>query len=437
MKRTILLILAMLAACGGGGGGGGAAGAVDGGDSAPAPTPARPFALVTSVAVSGLSDPLFATAPAGDARLFIVERAGRIVIVQGNARSARPFLDISGRVGTAGEGGLLSMAFDPGYAVNGFFYVYFTDPTGDIAVERFRVSPADPDLADPAPLRILTIPHRAFSNHKGGLVSFGPDGFLYLGTGDGGGAGDPLRNGQNLDSLLGKLLRIDVRNASAAVPYAVPSTNPFVGQPNRRPEIWAYGLRNPWRFAFDPPTGQLYIGDVGQNRLEEVDVNAAGSAGLNYGWNLTEGNSCFAADPCDKTGVTLPVLEYAHDANGGCSIIGGVVYRARKRFPRNPGAVLLFGPLQRVAAQLCLPRRPCGRPTAIPRGHGHGDLVRRRRPEGVVRPHGSRTGPAHPPCLRVAAAPRDRQRRSAGDHLPSPAQGHSHAAPWTRWSHHA
>ncbi|HET8746591.1 MAG TPA: PQQ-dependent sugar dehydrogenase, partial [Ramlibacter sp.] len=170
-------------------------------------------------------------------------------------------------------------------------------------------------------------PHRSFSNHKGGLVRFGPDGFLYLATGDGGGGGDPLGNGQNLDSLLGKLLRIDVRNASAAAPYAVPATNPFVGQPNRRGKIWAYGLRNPWRYAFDPPTGLLYIGDVGQGRFEEVDVSAAGAAGLNYGWNLMEATSCFGTASCDRAGLTLPVLEYGHDGNGGCSIIGGFVYR--------------------------------------------------------------------------------------------------------------
>jgi hypothetical protein len=317
--------MALLSACGGGGGGGG---------GNPSPLPALP--LATSVAATGLNEPVFATAPDGDPRLFITERAGRIVVVQGGAPSAAPFLDISARVGTTGEGGLLSMAFDPQFALNGFFYVYFTEPSGDIAIERFRVSQANPDVADPAPLRILTIPHRTFSNHKGGLVRFGPDGFLYLGTGDGGGSGDPLGNGQNLDSLLGKLLRIDVSNAGAATPYTIPSTNPFVGQPDRRAEIWAYGLRNPWRFAFDTSTSRLYIGDVGQNRLEEVDVSAADGAGLNYGWNVTEGTSCFAADPCDKTGLTLPVLEYAQDSSGGCSVIGGFVYRG-SAFPELQG----------------------------------------------------------------------------------------------------
>jgi hypothetical protein len=315
MKPALLLLMALLTACGGGGGGG------------PAPPAVQSLPLATSVAVAGLNEPVFATAPEGDARLFIVERAGRIVVAQGGASSATPFLDISDRVGATGEGGLLSMAFDPRFDANGFFYVYFTELSGDIAIERFRVSAANPDIADTAPLRILTIPHRTFPNHKGGLVRFGPDGLLYIGTGDGGGGGDPLGNAQNLDSLLGKLLRIDVSNASTAAPYAIPPTNPFVGQANRRAEIWAYGLRNPWRFAFDPPGNRLYIGDVGQERVEEVDVSAADGAGLNYGWNATEGTTCFAAASCDRTGFVLPVLEYGHDAGGGCSVIGGFVYR--------------------------------------------------------------------------------------------------------------
>ena len=277
--------------------------------------------------VSGLSAPVFLTAPAGDARLFIVEQAGAIRIVQNGTMLATPFLDITSRVSSTGERGLLSMAFDPQYASNGFFLVYFTDLNGDIAIERFQVSSADPNLADPAPLRILTIAHRTFSNHNGGLVAFGPDGFLYVGSGDGGGGGDTLGNGQNLNALLGKLLRIDVSSASAGQPYAIPSSNPFVGQAGRLGEIWAYGLRNPWRFAFDTATGLLYIADVGQGRIEEVNVTAAATAGLNYGWNITEGSLCYPGDPCDKQGQTLPVLEYAHDASGGCSITGGRVYR--------------------------------------------------------------------------------------------------------------
>ncbi len=283
--------------------------------------------LALQEVVSSLSAPVFLTSPAGDPRLFIVEQAGTIRIVQNGSVLATPFLDISARISSGGERGLLSMAFDPQYASNGFFFVYFTDLNGDIAIERFQVSSADSNLVDAVPLRILTIPHRAFSNHNGGLVAFGPEGFLYIGTGDGGGGGDTLGNGQNLNALLGKLLRIDVSNASVGQPYAIPALNPFVGQANRRGEIWAYGLRNPWRYAFDATTGLLYTADVGQDRIEEVNVAPAGAAGLNYGWNITEGSLCFPGDPCGKQGLTLPVLEYAHDAAGGCSITGGRVYR--------------------------------------------------------------------------------------------------------------
>jgi glucose/arabinose dehydrogenase len=283
--------------------------------------------LALQEVVSGLSAPVFLTAPAGDPRLFIVEQAGSIRIVENGTVLATPFLDITSQVTAGGERGLLSMAFDPQYASNGFFFIYFTDLNGDIAIERFQVSSGNPNLADPAPLRILTIAHRDFSNHNGGLVAFGPDGFLYIGTGDGGGGGDTLGNGQKLDALLGKLLRIDVSNASASQPYAIPPLNPFVGQTGRLGEIWAYGLRNPWRYAFDAATGFLYIADVGQDRREEVNVAAAATAGVNYGWNITEGLLCFSVDPCNEPGLTLPVLEYAHDASGGCSITGGRVYR--------------------------------------------------------------------------------------------------------------
>lgn len=286
---------------------------------------AGPLRLALQPVASGLSSPLFLTSPSGDARLFIVERAGRIRIVQNGILLATPFLDISVRVNTVGEGGLLSMAFDPQYSSSGFFFVYFTDTSGDIAIERFKVSAGNSNVADPAPLRILTVTHRAFANHKGGLAAFGPDGFLYIGTGDGG--GDLSGNGQNLNTLLGKLLRIDVRNASVGQPYVIPPLNPFAGQVNRRGEIWAYGLRNPWRYAFDSVTNSLYIGDVGQDRIEEVDVAGTAAAGLNFGWNITEGSLCFPADPCSKQGITLPVLEYAHDASGGCSIVGGHVYQ--------------------------------------------------------------------------------------------------------------
>jgi hypothetical protein len=255
-----------------------------------------------------------------------VERPGRIRIVQNGSLLATPFLDISARTTTDGERGLLSMAFDPQFAANGLFYVYYTDPDGSIAIERYAVSAADPNRADPASaLRLLSIPHPGASNHNGGLLAFGPDGFLYIGTGDGGGSGDTFGNGQNLNSLLGKLLRIDTRASSTAQPYAIPPANPFINQSGRRPEIWAYGLRNPWRYAFDAAAGLLYIGDVGEQRREEVDVARVDQAGLNYGWNIMEGTLCFASDPCNSQGLVLPVLDYGHDS--GCSIIGGYVYR--------------------------------------------------------------------------------------------------------------
>ncbi|MFS8978678.1 PQQ-dependent sugar dehydrogenase [Cupriavidus necator] len=271
---------------------------------------------------AGLSAPIFLTAPAGDARLFVVERPGRIRIVRNGALLATPFLDIDALTTTDGERGLLSMAFDPGYGSNGRFYVYYTDNNGAITIARYNVSATNPDVADPTGTVLLSIPHSTFANHNGGQLAFGPDGMLYIGTGDGGGGGDPAGNAQNAGSLLGKMLRIDV--SGAAAPYGVPAGNPFVGQSGRRGEIWALGLRNPWRFTFD--TGLLYIADVGQSQREEVDVAPATSAGLNYGWDLTEGTACFGAATCDKTGLTMPVFEYSHDA-GGCAIVGGYVYR--------------------------------------------------------------------------------------------------------------
>ncbi|QYY30014.1 PQQ-dependent sugar dehydrogenase [Cupriavidus pinatubonensis] len=285
----------------------------------------QPFALALQEVASGLSMPVFLTAPANDPRMFIVERAGRIRILQGGAMLATPFLDISALTTTDGERGLLSMAFDPAYAANGRFYVYYTDTAGNITIARYQVSASNANVADPAATIVLTIAHPNFSNHNGGLVAFGPDGMLYLGTGDGGGStGDPAGNAQNLGSLLGKLLRIDV---SQGQPYTIASGNPFTGQPGRRGEIWASGLRNPWRFAFDRADGTLYIADVGQDRREEIDVAAAASGGQNYGWNRLEGSACFGAPTCSPDGTTLPQLEYNHDANGGCAVVGGYVYR--------------------------------------------------------------------------------------------------------------
>jgi glucose/arabinose dehydrogenase len=322
IRRFLLLVALALAACGGGGGNPGTATS-----PLPAPTPTPTVTLALSAVVTGLDSPVFLTAPPGDRRQFIVERAGRIRILANGLLQAIPFLDISGRVSTGGEGGLLSMAFHPQFATNGQYFIYYTDQAGDIVVERRNAS-ANPNLSDPtSALEIIRIAHPNFTNHYGGLVEFGPDGFLYLGTGDGGGAGDPARNAQNLNSLLGKLLRLDVSGAMAGAPYAIPLSNPYIGQTGRRPEIWASGLRNPWRYTFDG--GKIYIADVGQDRIEEVDISPDAAAGLNYGWNIMEGTLCFNADTCPSAGLVLPAFEYDHGPNNvnGCSITGGFVYR--------------------------------------------------------------------------------------------------------------
>ena len=290
-----VVFLVILAGCGGGSGGGSANGQAGG-----QPASGKMPVLALQAVATALSSPLFLTAPSGDQRLFIVERGGKIRIVQDGSLLTTAFLDIHSSTTTDGERGLLSMAFDPQYASNGFFYVYFTDLNGNIAIERFSVSP-NPNVADPlSGLRIMSIPHPAFSNHNGGLLTFGPDGFLYIGTGDGGGAGDPNGNAQNTGSVLGKLLRIDVSASTTARPYSVPASNPFINQAGKRAEIWAVGLRNPWRYAFDAASNLLYIADVGQDQREEVDVATVNQAGLNYGWNIMEGTLCFAGGACNQ-----------------------------------------------------------------------------------------------------------------------------------------
>ncbi|WP_454773356.1 PQQ-dependent sugar dehydrogenase [Janthinobacterium tructae] len=287
-----------------------------------------PLALALQEVASGLSAPIFLTAPPGDSRLFILERPGRIRVLQNGNLLATPFLDISPLTTTSGERGLLSMAFHPQYASNGYFFIYYTNLAGDIVIERQQVSAGNANVADPlSALTILTIPHPTFSNHYGGLLSFGPDGYLYAGTGDGGSAGDPSGNAQNTSVLLGKLLRLDVNASTVAQPYVIPPGNPFSGTPGARGEIWAYGLRNPWRYAFDIPAQLLYIADVGQANWEEVDVRPVGQAGNNYGWNIMEGLHCYNSSSCNQAGLVLPAIEYAHDTAGGCSITGGYVYR--------------------------------------------------------------------------------------------------------------
>jgi glucose/arabinose dehydrogenase len=287
----------------------------------PAPGPGT---LALQLVSNQLNSPIFVTASPGDtARLFVVEQGGRIRVVRHDTLLSTPFLNLAGRLSVGGERGLLGLAFHPGYAGNGRFYVYFTTPLGDIRIARYVVS-ANPDIADSTSGdTVLTVAHRSESNHNGGMLAFGPDGKLYAGLGDGGGGGDPFGNGQNRKTLLGKILRLDV---DAASPYAIPPTNPFVGDTGARGEVWLYGLRNPWRFSFDRLTGDLYVGDVGQNAWEEVDVLAAGApGGGNYGWNEMEGSHCYAAASCPVPGLVLPVLEYGHGE--GCAVTGGYVAR--------------------------------------------------------------------------------------------------------------
>jgi glucose/arabinose dehydrogenase len=308
--------------------------------------------------VNGLDNPTYIT-HAGDSsgRIFAVEQPGRIRIINGNTLLPTPFLDITDRVLFGGERGLLSAAFPPNYAAKGYFYVYYTKKDGNNVVSRFYTSsnPNEATAASEEP--ILLLQHPTYENHNGGQLTFGPDGYLYIGTGDGGGSGDPFHNAQNLSSLQGKILRIDVErgftgqkagplpiyfpmtslnNGKAEAPqYSIPGNNPFLNTRSARPEIWAYGLRNPWRFSFDRSTNNLYIADVGQNLFEEVDVQPPATGGQNYGWNIMEGLHCYASNPCNQAGLTLPALEYAHGSNNsvGCAITGGYVFRG----PGNTG----------------------------------------------------------------------------------------------------
>jgi glucose/arabinose dehydrogenase len=275
--------------------------------------------------------PVFLTAPPGDtSRLFVAEKGGRIKLVDKQTNTLIGiFLDISSLVSTGSEQGLLGLAFDPLYSTNGRFYVNYTDTAGNSVIARY-VASADPNVAEPnADLVILTVA-QPFANHNGGMIAFGPDGFLYIGFGDGGGGGDPANRAQNRNELLGKLLRIDVSQGAPQAVYSVPPSNPFAGQSSERGEIWSLGLRNPWRFSFDRQTGDLYIADVGQGNFEEVDVATAAAGagrGVNYGWNVMEASHCYpAGSACNTAGLTTPQLEYDH-ASGACSITGGYVYR--------------------------------------------------------------------------------------------------------------
>ncbi|HEX2753947.1 MAG TPA: PQQ-dependent sugar dehydrogenase [Candidatus Limnocylindrales bacterium] len=277
----------------------------------------------------GLTAPLaIANAGDGSGRLFVAEQGGRIRIIRNGRVEATPFLDISDEITSGGERGLLGLAFHPDYPADGRIFVDYTDTNGDTQVSSFEVSGGDPDRVDPtSEMRILHV-KQPFANHNGGALVFDPGGMLLISLGDGGSGGDPQGNGQSLETLLGKILRIDVAQSDADHPYRIPADNPFRdGADRHRPEIWLWGLRNPWRMSFDRATGDLWIGDVGQNAWEEVDVQRAGTApGTNFGWNRMEGTHCFQPEQgCEGVALTLPVTDYGHDL--GCTVIGGGVYR--------------------------------------------------------------------------------------------------------------
>ena len=289
-----------------------------------------PTSLQLSTVATLNGHPLYGTAPANDTRLFLVEREGRIMILQNGTVITTPFLDISTLVSTTDqEEGLLSMAFDPNYASNGYFYVYYTDLNGDIQIKRFTTPSLTPNVADPTSIKtILSIPHPTYTDENGGLIVFGPDNKLYIGTGYGGSPNDQTGNAQNKSSLLGKILRIDV-SGNGTDPYTIPSDNPFVGQSGASGEVWAYGLRNPWRFTFDAPSSLLYIADVGDEAEEEINAVPMTQGGNNYGWPIMEGNACHNGGSCTPpTGSILPIVEYPHSSSEPCNaVIGGFVYR--------------------------------------------------------------------------------------------------------------
>ncbi len=293
----------------------------------PTAPPAPPAVAELSIALepwaTDLSQPVFAVHSGdGSGRVFVLEQAGRIVALAADGSRLGTFLDIRDRVGSnASEQGLLGLAFDPAFAANGRLFVHYTDKDGDTVLARFMAN-AKRSAADPASEATLLTARQPADNHNGGMIAFGPDGYLYFGLGDGGGANDRYKNGQDLGTILGAVLRLDVSGDSAVVP----ADNPFLAQEAARPEIWAYGLRNPWRFSFDRLTGDLWIADVGQGDWEEINVQPASSlGGENYGWPIMEGKRCFQSDTCRQNGLTLPVAEYSHDL--GCSVTGGFVYR--------------------------------------------------------------------------------------------------------------
>jgi glucose/arabinose dehydrogenase len=327
--RIILLALpVLLAGCGAGGGAHSNSSPQLASAAHTASTARAGATKVRLVQVGTFSQPVGVTgAPHDPSRVFVVQRAGQLRLILNGRAQAQPFLDITNLVYSQGsdEQGLLGLAFAPNYSSSGLFYVDYTTAGNDIRVVQYQRSASNANLANPASARVLlTIDHHRYTNHNGGQLAFGPDGDLYIGVGDGGSEGDPENNGQNTDTLLGKILRID---PSPGGGYTIPPTNPFVGQPGKRGEIWAYGLRNPWRFSFDRSTGDLIIGDVGQDLQEEVDFAAARSGGgTNYGWSIWEGDR--RNKPGNAPHAVFPVLIARHSA-GYCAIIGGYVVRDR------------------------------------------------------------------------------------------------------------
>jgi glucose/arabinose dehydrogenase len=299
----------------------------DGGNDA-APT----SSTIQLVKVADVPEPVLAIgARDGTGRLFIVSKGGKVRILKGGKLLDKPFLDISGSVSKGGEQGLLGLAFHPSFKTNRKFYVSYTNRAGDTVVREYRESATSPNVVASGSGRTIIRIAQPYENHNGGMLAFGRDGYLYIGMGDGGSGGDPGNRAQNVNSLLGKMLRINVNGSTATHNYRTPSSNPYVGRTGRN-EIWQRGLRNPWRFSFDRANGNLWIGDVGQNTYEEVDravrTSTGPGRGVNWGWRVLEGNHCFLpASGCNRTGKKLPLVEYSHASNGRCSVTGGYVYR--------------------------------------------------------------------------------------------------------------
>ena len=279
-----------------------------------------PLVLAGEPVADGFEQPVLAIAPAGDPRLFVVDQPGRIWVIDDG--EVMPFLDIKSQVTFNNEQGLLGLAFHPDYDTNGLFYLDYIDRDGDTRLVEWRVSASDPNVADPGSGRELLRVEQPAANHNGGMIAFGPDGYLWFGLGDGGASDDRFGNGQRADTLLATMVRLEV-GPGAPQPYGIPPDNPYADSEEGAPEVWATGLRNPWRWSFDDEL--LYIGDVGQNDIEEVSAASATIGGLNYGWPIMEGRSCFQTETCDQSGLVIPLLDYPH--RDGCSVTGGFVYR--------------------------------------------------------------------------------------------------------------